>query len=53
MERMTADGTATTPEMEARNAARAQVKRQNAPRRPADAPKTRMVRLPGEVLQMV
>jgi ATP-dependent RNA helicase RhlE len=53
MERMTADGAAATPEMEARNAARAAVKRQNAPRRPADAPKTRLVRLPGEVLQMV
>ena len=53
MERMTQDGAATTPEMEARTAARAQVKRQNAPRRPADAPKTRLVRLPGEVLQMV
>jgi len=53
MERMTADGAATTPEMEARNAARAVAKRQNAPRRPADAPKTRLVRLPGEVLQMV
>jgi ATP-dependent RNA helicase RhlE len=53
MERMTADGAAQTPEMEARNAVRAAVKRQNAPRRPADAPKTRLVRLPGEVLQMV
>src|ERR1700682_4251070 len=53
MERMTAEGASTTPEVEARNAARAAVKRQNAPRRPADAPKTRLVRLPGEVLQMV
>ena len=52
MERMGSDH-ASTPETEARNAARAMVKKQNAPRRPADAPRTRMVRLPGEVLQMV
>jgi ATP-dependent RNA helicase DeaD len=54
MERMGTDVASANPEKDAhRSALRAAVKKQNAPRRPADAPKSRMVRLPGEVLQMV